>query len=466
MTMPFLQLEGISLASGILLLMLSLCFRVGQVLRPTWGLNWFALAMGIAGLRGLMYAFGLQGPQRAWIHELSGTFYLAALLVAMRCYGDHSVSRPLRQFVLVTVAMVLFVALGRGVGLGFVAFYALLVACYGYMARLLIRAHAGGGQTHAIFNAVLVLFPVLVPGIGIGLLHFETHQMPGWSSMSIAMLGIGLLLAILGRLRRELQVELEGRVRAEGALREMNESLEQRIQARTEELEGLVAGLESFNRMVSHDLRDPLGGLSGLAQLAQRAQSEGDGPGLAKLLGLINTETRRLGELVTHLLVLARVSNAELALCDTPLDAVLAEALQSLALSQGETAVQHVRAQPLPNAEVDAQLMCQVFVNLIGNALKFSSLNVAPSVQVCSESGKRSMVIEVRDNGLGFEPAQAPLLFQPFRRLHGKKYGGSGIGLTIVKRIIERHGGEVWAVGRPNEGASFFFRLPVKQAVQ
>ena len=462
MTSPFLQLAGISLASGILLLMLALCFRVGQVLRPTWGLNWFALAMGISGVRALLFAFGMQGPQWAGAHELAGTLYLSALLVAMRCYGGKPVSRPVREFLLAAVVMTSAVVLGRAVGLRIVTFYVLLLACYAYMANLLIRPQANAGQTHVIFNVVVVLFPVLVPGIGIGLLHFETHQMPGWSSLSIAMLGVGLLLAILGRLRRELQVELEGRERAEGALRALNESLEQRIEARTEELEGLVAGLESFNRMVSHDLRDPLGGLSGLAELAQRAHEEADGPRLAKLLGLMKTESRRLGELVTRLLVLARVSNADLALSDTSLDAVLAEALQSLALSQGEAAMRHVQVQPLPHAKVDAQLMCQVFINLIGNALKFSRNAAAPAVQVRAESEKRSLVIEVRDNGPGFEPAQALSLFQPFRRLHGQQYEGSGIGLTIVKRIVERHGGQVWAVGRPTEGASFFFRLPAK----
>lgn len=266
------------------------------------------------------------------------------------------------------------------------------------------------------------------------------------------------MVAALGRYQVELDAELERRECAEAQLRRLNASLEERIEARTVELRDMVEGLESFNRMVSHDLRGPLGGLSGLSALAGQALAEGDTPRAQRMLELMRSETGRLVELVSDLLMLARVSHADIELRPTALDGVLDEALQVLALSHGAELIQAIAREPLPEAQADGRLIRQVFVNLLSNALKFSAGR--PGLRVRGGRDSREVVVEVRDHGVGFPEARAAELFQPFRRLHGDAYAGTGIGLTIVRRIVERHGGRVWAEGRPGDGASFFFSLP------
>lgn len=241
------------------------------------------------------------------------------------------------------------------------------------------------------------------------------------------------MVAALGRYQVELDAELERRERAEAQLRRLNASLEERIEARTVELRDMVEGLESFNRMVSHDLRGPLGGLSGLSALAGQALAEGDTPRAQRMLELMRSETGRLVELVSDLLMLARVSHADIELRPTALDGVLDEALQVLALSHGAELVQAIAREPLPEARADGRLLRQVFVNLLGNALKFSAGQPGLRVRVRGGRDSREVVVEVRDHGVGFPEARAAELFQPFRRLHGDAYAGTGIGPATVR---------------------------------
>lgn len=455
------QTAGIGLASGVILLMLALCFLVGDRLRPTWGLRWIALAMTLSALRTLLAIFnpGWIGPHGYGLLAAGG---LAALVVGLRRYLGRDEHPAAGEWLFVTGGWFLAMQAAQAAGLGPVAGPAASTLIYLYLAALCVpRLRPVAGQAHWLAAGALLLNPVLVVGVGLGVLQLDLLPLRSWASLALALVGLGLLMAGSGRLRLELQSELDARQRAEAALRALNESLEQRIYERTEELEGLVEGLESFNRMVSHDLRGPLGGLGGAAHLARQALDQGNAARADELLGLIGDEASRLGGLVTQLLVLARVSNAELALRDTPLDAVLSEALQTLALSEGPERIACVHREPLPVARVDEALIRQVFVNLVGNALKFAGLRGEPEVRVRRTPQGPAVVIEVRDNGPGFEPACAADLFQPFRRLHGREVEGHGIGLTIVRRIVERHGGRVWAEGRPGQGASFFFSLPV-----
>lgn len=452
---------GVAFAASVLLAMLALSFLVGHRQRPHWGLNWLALGMGLAGVRAVIATTTGRNPpwELAALWLASGT--LAALFVGLRRYTGLPQRRPLRDFVLFILAWQGLRWLAGLWGAQALAGPLTSGALFAYLALLCAgRLRPVSGEAHWLAAGALVLNPVLVLGVGIGVLQLDVIRLRGWSALCLAVLGLALLMAAMGRLRQEWRRELAGREEAEGALRRLNESLESRILQRTAQLEGLVDGLESFNRMVSHDLRGPLGGLHGVAGLARQALARQDLARADQLLGLMSEESARLGLLVQELLVLARVSNAELALCDTPLDEVLEQALQSLAMTQGEAAVRQVQAEPLPQAHVDAGLIRQVFVNLIGNALKFSHQQARPEVRVRPAQAGESVVIEVRDNGPGFDPARAEELFQPFRRLHGGEFEGSGIGLSIVRRIVERHGGHCWAEGRPQEGASFYFSLP------
>lgn len=268
------------------------------------------------------------------------------------------------------------------------------------------------------------------------------------------------MVAGIGRYHLELGAELARRERAEADLRALNASLEQRIAERTAELQTLVGELRSFNRMVSHDLRGPLGGLVGLAALAGQTLDSGDAARVKHMLAVMGKEMQRLLGLVGELLALARASHGEIERAPVSLETVFDEAQAALALSLGARAAQRVVREPLPACSADAALLRQVFINLISNALKFSSSRPDTEVRVRARHAAGEIVVEVRDEGVGFDAARAAELFRPFGRLHGADFVGTGIGLSIVRRIVERHGGRVWAEGRPGAGASFFFALP------
>ena len=256
----------------------------------------------------------------------------------------------------------------------------------------------------------------------------------------------------------QLQIEVHERERAARALQIANETLEQRVETRTSQLREIIEGLESFNRTVSHDLRGPLGGIAGVAKLARDFVASGDSAQAERMLQLISAQATTTEKLVGSLLTFAR--SAETALHTQPIDtqAMVRDVLEQL--QPADTAVPlPVVVGVLPPVVADEALLKQVFVNLITNALKFAGASAQPQVEVGALQEPGRTVFLVRDNGVGFSPEQAQRMFKPFQRLHGARYEGFGLGLSIVKRIVERHDGTIWAEGAPGQGAIFYFSL-------
>lgn len=455
--------SGALLACSGFLVVLAASFAVGDRLRPTWGLKWFCLAMVLTLARALGSALPVVLEWPGW--QLAAAwlvaFNLAALYVGVRAYVGLSVRMPLLWLLGGALAWWGLRTLLSSLGLGPMAGPWASSLMFAYFALLCVRRMKSvAGGAHALAAAVFILHPVIVMGVGVHMVGGDMRGLRAWGVLGTAVLGLGLLMAAMGRLRMGLEQEIGRRCQAEILLREANANLEMRVKDRTAELEEIVSDLESFNRMVSHDLRAPLGGVRGLVEICIQKLRQGDHARVQLYLEVIQRESDRLGQLVNQLLMLAKVTHTQLARQDTELRDVLSQALDTLRLSHGAEAVACVTATPLPRVRVDAVLLQQVFVNLVGNALKFVDGRARPEVRVSSDDASGAIQVEVRDNGPGFHPDQAQLLFQPFKRLHGSEIEGSGIGLTIVRRIIERHGGAVWAEGRPGEGASFFFSLP------
>jgi signal transduction histidine kinase/CheY-like chemotaxis protein len=254
----------------------------------------------------------------------------------------------------------------------------------------------------------------------------------------------------------QLEIEVEERKRAAQELLVANETLEHRVLQRTAELHDVIEGLESFNRSVSHDLRGPLGGIAGAARLAQEFVANNEADKAIKFLKIITAQAESTGHLVDALLALARASDASLSM--EPVD------MHALATDVAESLRRVPTAAPLPVAidllatiDADRELVRQVLVNLIGNALKFASGAPQPRVHVGMTPARGAPVFFVRDNGVGFDAAKTQRLFKPFHRLHDNRFEGSGVGLSIVKKIVERHGGTVWAESTPGQGATFHF---------
>jgi signal transduction histidine kinase len=273
-----------------------------------------------------------------------------------------------------------------------------------------------------------------------------------------AVLGMTILTTGLVRAQAGSRRELAARQCVQAELERTNQTLELRVALRTAQLRETIEGLESFNRSVSHDLRGPLGGITGVARMAREALGRGDLTAADKLLAAIARQSESSTDLVTSLLQLARSGEGTVERRRVHTTALVQEVADLLG---GATAASDVIAieGELPDLEADPALLRQVFANLLANGVKFSGKAAAPRVEVGATRTAEGLVFHVRDNGVGFDDAQMRELFVPFRRLHADHFEGHGIGLTIVRRIVERHGGRLWAEGRPGRGATFYFTL-------
>ena len=220
--------------------------------------------------------------------------------------------------------------------------------------------------------------------------------------------------------------------------------------------------LEQFAYVASHDLQEPLRTVGAYAQLlARRYKDKMDGEARG-FLDLIVNGAQRMSALVDDLLTFARVQTE----IDRPSSYSLDQDLET-ALTQLHQLIEETQAvvthDPLPTIPADQGQMVRLFQNLVGNALKYRKADTPPAIHVSAEQKNSAWVITVQDNGIGFDPKYAKDIFSPFKRLHGQQeYSGTGIGLAICRRIVERHGGHIWADSKPGQGASFHFALPVE----
>lgn len=257
-----------------------------------------------------------------------------------------------------------------------------------------------------------------------------------------------------------VNVDVTDRKRVERELEALRSQLEARVQQRTAELAATNAELEAFTYSVSHDLRAPLRWIDGFSRALEEDQAERLDASSRDLLRQIRESAHRMSELIEALLRLSRVARAPLELEQVDLTSIAREVLHELATSdpsrRSETVVQDEIA-----ARGDRQLLRVVLDNLLRNAWKFTKDREVARIEVGVARVERDVpTYFVRDNGVGFDMTYAGRLFAPFSRLHPtSEFEGTGIGLALVRRIVQRHGGRVWAQGTPGVGATFFFTL-------
>jgi two-component system sensor kinase len=263
---------------------------------------------------------------------------------------------------------------------------------------------------------------------------------------------------------RALDLRIREARASEASLRRLSDELEQRVRSRTRQLEDTLGDLEAFNFSVSHDLRSPIGAvLNFVAILEEEHRSQLDPTGQA-IVARIRASAERAIDLLEGLLKLARAGRADLAIEELDMTALAREAFAQVRDTAGGDREVELALAPLPQARGDRALIGSVFLNLLGNAIKYTRGREKGRIEVSGIAGAGENVYVISDNGVGFDSRFASKLFGAFERLHpAGEYEGAGIGLAIVARIVLRHGGRVWAEGSPEQGARFFFSLPVGQ---
>ncbi|MBB3054719.1 PAS domain-containing sensor histidine kinase [Mucilaginibacter gotjawali] len=253
--------------------------------------------------------------------------------------------------------------------------------------------------------------------------------------------------------------DISERKRAELALQHLHDNLEKKVVERTLQLESVNKELESFSYSVSHDLRTPLRAVNGYAAMLMEDFGPALGPEGNRIINTIRANAMMMSKLIDELLAFSRLGRKELAVSQTDMKAVAESCLaEHFANGQGKY---KVTVRNLPPCMADTNMIKQVWMNLLGNAIKYSAKKTAPEIEVGFIPGEKGPIYYVEDNGVGFEMKYSDKLFGVFQRLHrSDEFEGTGVGLALAKRIIEKHNGEIWAEAELEKGAIFYFRLP------
>jgi len=263
--------------------------------------------------------------------------------------------------------------------------------------------------------------------------------------------------------RRVSNRDITERKQAEAALAQLNSELEQRVAQRTTELETAIFDLENFNYSASHDLRIPLRAVDGFSRiLIDEYSGVLDAEGM-RLLQVVRDNTKRMAQYIEDMQAFSRTGRMTMVPARIDMNKLVREVMNELNPA-GSGRHMELIVQSLPPVNADQSMLRWVLVNLLANAMKFTRTKTTARIEVGAKTSDEETVYYVKDNGVGFDMQYADKLFGVFQRLHGvEEFEGTGIGLAIVKRIIGKHGGRVWAEGKVNEGATIYFALPCKE---
>lgn len=257
-----------------------------------------------------------------------------------------------------------------------------------------------------------------------------------------------------------IRSDITDRKKIENDLQQLNEELEEKVVNRTGQLQSANKELETFSYSVSHDLRAPLRIINGFSQILLEDHSQKLDEAGVKLIHRIMNSTRKMGMLIDNLLDFSRLGRSEIRMSNVNMNDLVKEVLEEL--KGGDTPVPaRLKVKDLNSATGDINLLRHVWTNLISNAIKYSGKREDPVIEIGAFKQEKKTVYYVKDNGVGFDMKYKDKLFGVFQRLHyDSEFTGTGVGLALVQRIIMRHGGSVWAEGKENEGATFYFALP------
>ena len=262
------------------------------------------------------------------------------------------------------------------------------------------------------------------------------------------------------RLLFSLVRDITERKLADDEIRKLNSELEQRVRDRTAQLELANKELEAFSFSVSHDLRAPLRAIDGFSRAVREDYGDKLDEQGKHFLEILSENAARMNKLIDDILSFSRMGRREIQGMRLDLTELTQETIAELRPSLADRSI-HFTVGALPATRGDRVMIRQVLVNLLSNAVKFTRPRSEPTIEVGGTTGRDENIYYIKDNGVGFDMRYADKLFGVFQRLHAQdEFEGTGIGLAIVKRIVERHGGRVWAHATAGAGATIFFTLP------
>ena len=255
--------------------------------------------------------------------------------------------------------------------------------------------------------------------------------------------------------------DISARKKAETEIKQLNEGLEKKVAERTLQLEAANQELESFSYSVSHDLRAPLRAVNGYAMMLKEEFEDKLGDEGNRIINTITHNARLMGQLIDDLLAFSRMSRKELAGIKVDMDGLCRVCVREVI--QQQPVLPEIVIHKLPSCYGDINLLRQVMLNLIGNAVKYSARVDEPKIEIGCIKEPKKRIYYIKDNGVGFDMKYSQKLFGVFQRLHSaQEFEGTGVGLALAKRIIDKHGGSMWAESILGKGATFYFSMPMK----
>jgi two-component system, sensor histidine kinase and response regulator len=256
---------------------------------------------------------------------------------------------------------------------------------------------------------------------------------------------------------RKLEWEIGERKLSEAKVKALNDDLAKKLEQ--------LQSLDSFNYSISHDLMSPLNSITGLAGLLQTMYPEKFDKEVLEIVNHIMGSVDRMSKLIKDLLSFSRQANAEISKTQVSMRRMIDEVMEEISLIMPVSGAEIIIHENLPDAYCDVNMLKQVWTNLISNAIKYSQKKPEPKIEIGAVEDSGELVYFVKDNGAGFNMAHYNKLFSIFQRLHSEsEFNGTGIGLAVVKRIIERHDGKIWAESELGKGSDFYFTLKKEQS--
>jgi signal transduction histidine kinase len=432
-----------------------------------------AFAFVLSGLS-LIFAHRESASGRMWSQYLAFVLCLTALLsivgylYKVQAFYGFMTFIPMAlhtafSFLMIGLA-ILFLHPEKGIMKAFTTGYAGSVMARSFLpAAISIPVLLGllrlTGEWNQLYSGEFgtAMFVMAVLSIFILLIHYNAMLINKWDEKrSIAEKKLEKLNSELEQKVQERTLEL---INSKKTIEKMNKDLELTVEQRTEQLTAVNKELEAFSYSVSHDLRAPLRAVDGYSKMLEEDHTASLNDEGKRLLGVIQYNAQKMGTLIDDLLSFSKLGKKAIHKTDVDMNELFSAVITELSRSLNHKA--DILIGKLLPAKADYALISQVVLNLLSNAIKYSSKKENPVVEVSSSREDGMIVYTIRDNGEGFDMKYVHKLFGVFQRLHSmEEFEGTGVGLAIVQRIINKHGGKVWAEAELHKGATFYFSLP------